>query len=294
MREHGTRARYVSGPDEHGQAGSGCRCAPCCGANRAAAAQRDRLILYGQWRPYADAARARRHARALGAAGIGWRRLGELAGVSSGAMSKLLYGGPGSRPPSRRIRAETEQKILAVRPGPESLSGGALVDATGARRRLQALVAAGYSQAALAARLGQLRSNFTGTMTRHHVTAATARAVTALYDELWDVRPDESTHRARISASRARNYAAARDWPVPMAWDEPEIDDAAAGPAEGWRRNSRATIPAEQLVEDAEFVRQHGGYSSLNERAMRLGVSRDRLEHAYMRAGRRLAEREAG
>jgi len=49
-------------------------------------------------------------------------------------------------------------------------------------------------------------------------------------------------------------------------------------------------------VEDAEFVRQHGGYHSLNERAMRLGVSRDRLEHAYMRAGRRQAlaeEREA-
>ena len=40
----------------------------------------------------------------------------------------------------------------------------------------------------------------------------------------------------------------------------------------------------------------HGGYHSLNERAMRPGVSRDRLEHAYMRAGRRqvLAQREAG
>ena len=83
---------------------------------------------------------------------------------------------------------------------------------------------------------------------------------------------------------------------MPLAWDEPEIDDPAAWPAEGWRRGGRTTAPAEQLVEDAEFVRQHGGYHSLNERAMRLGVSRDRLEHAYMRAGRRqaLAEREAG
>ena len=168
------------------------------------------------------------------------------------------------RPPSRRIRPETERKILAVTAAEESLSPGALVDATGARRRLQALVALGYSQAVLAERLGQLRANFTGTMTRERLTAGTVRVVRALYDELWDKQPDESTHRTRISASRARNYAQARGWPVPLAWDEPEIDDQAAGPAEGWRRSERTTIPAEELVEDAEFVRQAGDHRSLN------------------------------
>ncbi len=289
-RGHGTRARYVSGPDERGRPGAGCRCARCSAANRADAARRGRLILYGQWQPFVDAARAREHLAALSAAGIGRRRAAELAGLSQSAVGKLLHGGPGDRPPAQRIRAETERKILAVRAEPESLGAGTLVDATGARRRLQALVAVGYSQSVLASRLGQLRSNFTATMTRERLTAGTVRAVRELYDELWDKRPDQSNHRARISVSRARNHAGARGWPVPLAWDEPEVDDPAAGPAEGWRRSGRTTVPAEQLVEDAEFVRQHGGHGSLNERAMRLGVSRDRLEHAYARAGRRQAE----
>ena len=294
-RQHGTRARYVGGPDEHGRPGAGCRCAGCSAANRVEAAKRERAILYGQWQPYVDAGKARAHVAALSAAGIGWKRAAELAGVPTGSISKLLFGAPGGRPPSRRIRPETERRILAVTAAEESLSPGALVDATGARRRLQALVAVGYSQAVLAGRLGQLRANFTGTMSRERLTAGTVRAVRELYDELWDKRPDESTHRTRISASRARNYAQARGWPVPMAWDEPEIDDPGAGPAAGWRRSSRRTIPAEELVEDAEFARATG-YGSPNAQAMRLGISRDRLDTARMRVGRRQAqdEREAG
>ena len=294
-REHGTRARYVGGPDEHGQAG-GCRCTPCTEANRADHERRARLILYGQWQPYVDAARAREHVRELSAAGIGWKRVAELAGLSSGQVSTLVYGRPRQgRPPSRRIRPATEQAILAVRPGPEALGSSALTDAAGTRRRLQALVALGYSQARLAGRLGMLQQNFAHVLTRDRVTAGTARAVRALYADLWDAAPDESTHRARVSVSRARNYARARDWPVPMAWDEEALDDPAGGPAEDWRRGGRTTVRAEDLVEDAEFVRQHG-HQSLNERAMRLGVSRDRLEHAYKRAGSRQAqdEREAG
>ena len=124
-REHGTRARYVYGPDVHGQAGRGCRCAPCTQANRQAEDHRARMKLYGRWQPYVDAGPTREHLRALAAAGIGWRRAAQLAGVAPGAVSKLLYGGPGDRPPSRGIRAETERKLLAVRAVPESLSAGA-------------------------------------------------------------------------------------------------------------------------------------------------------------------------
>ena len=293
-REHGTRARYVWGPDGQGRAGRGCRCGLCTGANRAAASHRDRMILYGQWQPYVDAAPAREHVRALAAAGIGWKRAAGLAGLSGGAMTRLLYGGPGGRPATRRIRAETARKILAVRPGAESLGGGALVDATGTRRRLQALVAIGHSQSALARRLGQLPSNFAAAMTRRQVTAATDRAVRALYDELWDAAPDESTHRGRICASRARNHARERGWP--LGWDEPEIDDPAAGPAEGWQRSDRTAIPSRELAEDAEFVRLPGGCQTRSEVAIRLGVSRDRLEQACARAARQAAgaEKQAG
>ena len=298
VRQHGTRARYVHGPSQDGQQGQGCRCGDCLAANRAREAHRARMILYGRWQPFVDATRAREHVQALRAAGIGWRRAAELAGVAPATVDKILHGGPGSRPQTRRLRPETEQKILAVRPGLDTMGARALVDAAGAQRRLQALVAAGHSQARLAERLGITPANFTTTMSEPRMTAGTVRAVRALYDQMWDVAPDESTHRARIATSRARNYARARGWAVPAAWDEEELDAPDGKPADGWQRSGRTTIRSADLVEDAEFVRQAGGYelAGNGEVAMRLGVPKDRLEKAYERTRARevMADREAG
>jgi hypothetical protein len=48
------------------------------------------------------------------------------------------------------------------------------------------------------------------------------------------------------------------------------------------------------IVEDAQFVRDHGGYRDADNTqiAMRLGVSRDQLDQAYCRT-RRYAARNA-
>ena len=70
-------------------------------------------------------------------------------------------------------------------------------------------------------------------------------------------------------------------------------------PMEGWRRSTRRTVRAADLVEDAEFVRQVGGYeqASVGVVARRLGVTQAALEKALSRqrltlsAGREL---EAG
>lgn len=281
-REHGTRARYVLGPAEDGTKGRGCRCRPCAKANRAAENHRTRMIAYGQWQPYVDAGAAREHVKMLAACGIGWKRAAELAGVSSGAMSKLIYGGPGDRPPSRRIRPETAAAILAVQPALEFLSPSALVDATGTHRRLQALVATGWSQSRLAARLGMLPSNFGTMLAAPRVTAATVRAVRELYDELWDQPPPEDGHREKIAANRSRNYAAARGWPPPAAWDDDRIDNPAARAAEGWRRPSHSTWRAEALAEEAgELIAQ--GHTLL-QAAERLGVGADAVKGAMKRA----------
>lgn len=293
QREHGTRLRYAWGPSQDGQRGRGCRCADCTEANRADHAHRERMIAYGRWQPFVDAGPAREHIRALGAAGIGWRRAAELAGLSASAVGLLLYGRPGrdGQPPSRRIRPETEQKILAVRPGLETLGGGAVVDATGARRRLQALVAAGHSQARLGERLGITPSNMSTVMSSDRLTAGTVRAVRDLYDEMWNVPPDESGHRSKGSASRARNYARERGWAPALAWDEEEIDKPDGKPAEGWRPTGRTSVPAAALAENAEFVREHDDYRQATNAqvAERLGVSRERLEKALERTRAREA-----
>ncbi len=138
-RAHGTRARYAWGPGPG--TGPGCRCADCTAANRQDAARRARLQAYGQWEPYVDAGPIREHLQALSRAGIGWKRAAQLSGISTGAISRLLFGGPGDRKPAMRVRPQTAAAILAVPVKPASLSAGSLVPAAGARRRLQALVA---------------------------------------------------------------------------------------------------------------------------------------------------------
>jgi hypothetical protein len=281
-RRHGERARYVHGPDENGTPGVPCRCAACTEASSAYERGRERQVLYGRWQPYVDAGPAREHLRDLAGHGIGWRRAATLAGVGNGTVSKLLFGGPGERPPTRRIRPETAAKILAVRPSLDTLGAKALVDATGPRRRLQALVALGHSQASLARRLSITPQNFTMTMTNQRLTAATARGIRDLYDQLWDVRPDETSHRTRIAASRARNTARANGWPPPAAWDDDQIDDPAALPPEGWQRPKRMAAAA--LLEDAaELIRWEG---SRELAAARLGVKPSSLGTAITRAGR--------
>lgn len=236
-REHGTRACYVFGPEDSRGRGRGCRCTPCRAANREDANQRTRLIAYGQWEPYVDSSRARGHLGTLMNAGIGLKRAAALAGVGTGTLSKIVYGGPGDRPPTRRIRPQTEAAILAVRPSMDLLADSAATGSAGTVRRIQALVARGWSQARIAGMLGMGAANLGDLLYRREaVTAARARAVRSLYARLWDQPPPESSHREKIAASRARRYAAERRWPPPMAWDD--IDNPRARPAAGWRRET--------------------------------------------------------
>lgn len=280
MREHGTKARYVFGPE--GQDTSrGCRCEECRQANRDEESRRSRMMAYGRWQPFVDAGPAREHLRALAAAGIGWKRAAELAGVSNGAVTKILYGTPGGQP-SRRVRPETEAAILAVRPSPAVMAATARTDATGTRRRLQALAACGWPPGRLAGLLGVSPGNLSTLMRRERVTAATALAVAALFGELWDVPPPEGTPQERAAASRARRRAMRQGWVPPLAWDD--IDDPDAVPAEGWQRGPEGKRRDGALLA-AEAQELAGFGLSRAEAAERLRVSRAALEKALERAG---------
>jgi transcriptional regulator with XRE-family HTH domain len=277
-RPHGTRARYAAGPGPG--RGPGCRCDACCTAKRAEENYRIRQIAYGRWHPYVDAEPARQHIAALAQAGIGWRRAAELAGLSDGLVSGLLYG-RGGRPPTRRIRPATAQAILGV---PAAPAPGALTDATGTRRRLQALVANGHSQAQLAARLGKNPNNFGFLLRRTQVTTQTRDAVRQVYDQLWNQPPAEHDPRSRQAAARARNYATARGWVPPLAWDDDLIDRPGARPAGDWRRPARTTHRRVELAEDAYELLALG--HTREQAAERLGVKRTALEQALARTQR--------
>lgn len=275
-REHGTRARYVFGA-EGGDRANGCRCVPCSRANRDFENKRNRQIAYGRWRPYVDAAPSRWHLRALSEAGVGLRRVEALSGVARSTLQGLVAERPDGSPGRTQVRPETEAAILAVTITPAALADSAVTDPTGTRRRVQALVARGWSQARIAARVGMLPGNFSSVLYhRPAVTAATARAVAALYEELQDQAPPEGNQRERIAASRARRYAAERGWAPPAAWDG-AIDDPAAKPADGWRRADDRMTSAD-LAGEGRHLELCG--LTRDEAAARLGVALAALSRA--------------
>lgn len=230
-REHGTRERYVRGPGERDEPGTPCRCTECRRANADEQRHVYRMRAYGQWKPYVDAGPARQHIRFLARHGIKPKRAAELAGIPPQHVAYLLNGRPRQgRPPALRIRAATAEAILAVRPDPALLKDAARVDATGTRRRLQALAALGWTQAKLAARLGMDASNISIAIRATGVRADTARKVAALYEQAWDQPPPAVTPKEHAAAAKARENARARGWLPPMAWDDDEIDNPGVKP----------------------------------------------------------------
>lgn len=196
-------------------------------------ARRYRLIAYGRWQPYVDITRTRDHIARLERAGVGRQRIAELAGITTKAVYLIMNGG------YRKVRPATEARILAIEPRLENAAPHARILGIGSQRRLQALIANGWSRNALAARLGMNPSNFSRLMQSVHVTVESALKIRRLYDDLWDQSPPADTASQRCSIARAKNDAAARGWAPPLAWDDETIDDPDARPR-GVRREGVA------------------------------------------------------
>lgn len=263
----------------------GCGCGECRAAMAARAREVSRLKAYGLWDPpMTDAAPVRAHVQALMAFGFAYERIAEVAGVPRGTMTRLLYGFPSrNAPPSRRIRKETGARLLAVRADPALLGDSASVSACGTRRRLQALVACGWSMQRLAGKLE---------MTPEHVrviaggdaaavTAGTARRVRDLYDRLWNQSPPAESRHDRSAAARARRHAERCRWAPPMAWDDDVIDDPAARPAARWKRSGSTRLSGDDVAELAR-----AGATS-TEIAERTGASRSAADRALARVRQR-------
>jgi transcriptional regulator with XRE-family HTH domain len=271
-RAHGTPARYIM---------DRCHCDACRAANTANQARYRRRKVQERWGMvpphFVDAGEAREHVRALMAAGMGWLRIAQHAGVSEGAVSRLLYGQPyKGTPPSARITLVNHRKLLAVQ---LDIAGGRHVDATGTRRRLQALMTVGRTGAELMVAIGDVRTRFAALLAQEVVTAQKARTVRDLYERWWNVTPPTDTREQRINVSKARNFAARHGFAPPMAWDDDTIDDPSAEPDFG-ARDPRTGVDL------AEVAHLRAGGCSDEEIARRLGVTVSGLSQAEWRARR--------
>lgn len=222
-------------PDhKHGETGTcyvhhQCRCDNCYKGQADRAKQRRRLQAYGRYDSgLVDVAPVREHLLFLSELGMGYKRVAEVAGVSTTAVRNILWGrqdsGPRKGQMLKRVSAHTADAVLRVQPDTSTLADGALVSSVGTHRRIQALVARGWSQSKLAARLNMGPSNFGTMLERDRVSVRTHRAVADLYDELWNVQPQRETWHDKAAYSRAVNYANARRWLAPLAWDDIDAD----------------------------------------------------------------------
>lgn len=231
---HGTYACYVL---------DACRCRPCSKATSAYGRDLRRRNAYGRSN-YVDAGPARAHVRALMAAGVGLKRIAAVSGVAQCALWNLMYGkrrADGSQVPSGRVTRRTEERLLAVHAHASGvLADRARIDATGTRRRLQALGAVGWSVTRIAAAAGHRdRGRLDRAMHQARTTAATAREVSEVYERLWSADPGVSA-----AVSRVRAQAAARGWVPPLGWDDDTIDDPAAAPAHDLEVDARGVDEA--------------------------------------------------
>lgn len=234
--QHGTRLGYSV---------DGCRCIPCTAANTAEMAELRATKTRARWlggpatpSELVDAGPAREHLQALMAAGMGIKTIITKGRLSGGTVSGILYGRTSPdprevRPPRARIRRDVERRVLAVT---LDLAAGASMDSTGTRRRLQALMAIGWSQARLCGLIGTSQQNVSLLMRgERRVLKGTAEKVRSVYDQRWSGPPPARNRWEHAGITRARSIAAEHGWPPPMAWDDDSIEDPAAQPDLGRR-----------------------------------------------------------
>lgn len=237
--EHGTRNAYKL---------DGCHCTPCRQASARYGYELQVRKISGQT-DWIDPTPARAHLTALREAGLGTRRIEELTRVSRSALRELARG------QQETIHRDTEARILALAlPTPADLGAVVPVDATGTRRRVQALMRMGHPLPQIAAHAGLTRQALDRALVHPHVQAATAVSVARTYEQLWDTAPDTSTSARTAAVTRTRTRALAAGWVAPAAWDDDAIDDPDATPAEP-RAAARRGRPPVDLDEWAHLVR---------------------------------------
>jgi hypothetical protein len=211
--QHGTRPAYVR--DQ-------CHCIKCRAANAAASRGRNRDRAYGRWAPYVPADAVRAHIAALRAAGIGRLQIAALSGVDASHLRVIANGRAGRL--QQRVRAHTAARVLAVQADEANQAPNCTIDATGTRRRLQAMVALGWPLAWLAERLGRHSTNLRRSLSSEQVSVRTAADVAELYEQLWNTRTSPDTNRGRRAIAAALALATEYDWLTPLAWDDIDHD----------------------------------------------------------------------
>lgn len=214
------------------------------------------------------------HIRRLHASGLTDRRIATIAGLAPETVSSFTK--PINRPGTRRSVKRTchpavAAAILAINPA-DQIPG--FVDAVGARRRVQALVARGWPLEHIARRVGISGNHMRLIIAQPRLYGRTAHAIVRVYDELRSLQPTRHGV-APAQVKRARDRAGREGWPTVAYWADrmDVIDDPDFEPMYGITRR-------EIIAQDANLIMRTTGVDK-TAAAERLGVSRSYIEHAF-------------
>ena len=179
---------------------------------------RKREMLTGEWdrkkRTFIPADEAREHLRWLKANDVHNAAVADLIGSDVAHVNRICLG------QLKQIEQYTHDRIMAVK-----AENPSHYPCHGAARRIQSLMAFGYSAPRLAAEIGISKGHvFTvANERRARVTAETHHRIAVTFNRLQLVHGGDD---------HAAEYAAEKGWPVPFMWTEEKIDDPKAAPSD--------------------------------------------------------------
>lgn len=217
----------------------------------------------------------RDHLRTLLDAGMSLTVIAATSGVSGGTVNRILY-----MPHVHTCAKRNADALLAVAARDGNRRS---VDGTGTRRRIRALMRAGWSQGDIAGRLGfdhSVVSEWATLADGGRVHPDSADVVRILYGRMYaEDGPSQ----------RVRRWAERRGWHPPEAWSDATIDDPEAEPYD-WCRDDVDEVAIDLVeagerrwstlndAEQRELVRRHVGTFRPATLASRWGTTRVKVE----------------
>jgi hypothetical protein len=169
----------------------------------------------------------REHLKKIIGLGYGARIISQETGVPVSVIDKIMYKVNGST--QKSVRLNNAARLLAFNPTAkrEKFDGTITenIDATGSRRRIQALVALGFSYRMLADYTGHNPGYFKDLTAAKRISLQRAADITELYEYLWNKKPLPETTAEKVSVAMAKNAALQKGWLPPMAWDDGGINN---------------------------------------------------------------------
>jgi len=164
---------------------------------------------------------------------MSWSAVGRLCGYSGHKHVQNIAAGKYAR-----INPDLAKRIRAAATKVPGADDAVYVSAVGARRRVQALIAIGYSREEIMRQTGYskhpLRALLNGQ--NEYVLASTHHAIEKAFNRLCMKPRAGKTPQEKSLIARSRNEAARMGWPPPLAWND--IDDPNEKPR-GVRRDEQ-------------------------------------------------------